>query len=465
MKFNLQQFAQVKDAFGKELVEKKKKKIIPVITPPKVTSKPIVPVTPFISGNESAKLRDPNLPFSVENPGTFEQGVQFRKDEAAKLAAGEKKVVLADVGLTGSEVVSTTPVVPVGPTPEELNARLVATGKQNAIDSLNRAFGISQGRLNQEEGAVAGEFRTKESDVRTRDTMARAAKGKFLDIGGLGKAGQVGQTALGQNVITQGAIGQLNQQELAQRADIQRRRTELVVAREQGIADINSAIEIQEIESKLRSAEAQAEYAREKEVLTESREYDDYLRQVELADDREIALFEQQLDERNKALDFEIDIAVKNNDFANLVELTKEKAALDLQELAIRQAGDRRLEGQRQAGRTDLETQKQEGRELLASDKDEAEDAVVDDLFPDSTFTSGITKRLQGTDEFTPVEDINNIIISGLIEQGKNGSIVNDLQLIRILKRYDLDEADVDAFIAAENQAKTDRITSQLPLN
>jgi len=439
MKFNLQYFAQVQDAFGKELVEKNKKKIIPVITPPKVVNKPVVPtVTPVVAeGPRDLAAR----PFTRDDPGTYEEGVAFRATQQAQAEAQAQ-----DAAKLATVPTQAVPTVPTGPTPEEIvaqkNAELVARSKKQAIDSLLRGFNISQGRLDQEEGAIAGDFRTKEANVRTRDTMARAGKGKFLDIGGLGKAGQVGQTALAQNVITGGAIGQLNQQELAQRADIQRRRTELITNREQGIADINAAIELQEIESSLRSAEAQAEYQREKEVLQESREYDDYLRQVELADDREIALFEQELLERNKALDFEIEEAQANNDSVRLLELTQEKAALDLQELAVRQAGDRRLESQRQAGRVDLEAQKQAGREALQTDNS---GTTSDTYRPNiSTINASLTNALGDTEGLSD-EKIKDRTLEWIV--GKSDVFMNDPDLLlNVLTRNNISPEELEEY-------------------
>jgi hypothetical protein len=310
--------------------------------PEKKKKKQIIPVLPKVAG------ATPPIDPVVKADPIVEP--EIKVEPTVAVAPTPKETVTATVTPTVEKLSSTPEITQqTGPTAEELNAQLIATSKKKAIDALNAQFAKSSGRLDQEEGAIAGDFRAKESDIRTRDTLSRAGKGKFLDIGGLGQAGQVGQTALGQNVITQGALGRLGQQEIDLRADIERRRSELVAAREQGIADINTQIEIQQIESQLRSAEAQAQYEQEQATLKESREYDDYLRRVELADDREIALFEQQLLERNKEIDFAIDEARAGNDLVREAELTKMKAANDLQLEGIKQSGRLQLENRRSA--------------------------------------------------------------------------------------------------------------------
>jgi hypothetical protein len=369
---------------------------------------------------------------------------------------------------------------------EELDSKLVSANRKRAIDSLNAQFAKSSGRLNQEEEAIAGNFRTAEAGVRTRDTLNRAGKGKFLDIGGLGRSGQVGQSAIAQNIATQGALGQLNQQELAQRGDIERRRSELVLAREQGIADFETDAEIKSIESQLRSQEANAEYDRERAILVESREYDEYLRGIELANDAELLQEKNRLDRENTILDAEIAEAVANNDLVREIELTKEKAILDLQSETLKQSGRLELEGKRQSGQFGLESRRQEGQLTLedrraantqaeiaargeqaritdaAQAELKGEEDGVADRFPDSVFTSNIGILTKEFDEFTPVEEVRETVALGLIDQVNNGNIVNDTQLQRLLIKYNLTEGDIDAIIEAENQRKTDRITSQL---
>jgi len=345
IKINLQYFAQVIDAQGNIIDDQKKKnnsKKTNVPRLPSVTKAPTQQtVTPQVA--PPVVLEDKTDPV-----GTGDNQIPdfLKMDDAQRTEQKRRREAIQARGTGGTREAQE---IPSGPTQEELNAQLVAANRKRAIDSLNRQFDLSQGRLDQEESAIAGQFRTKEGQVRTADTLARAGTDKFLNIGGLGQAGQVGQSATAQNVITQGAISGLNQQELAQRADIERRRTELNNIRNQGIADINTEIEIQQIESQLRSAEAQAEYEREKAVLAESREYAEYLRQVENADARDMKLFEQELVERNKSIDFEINEARANNDFVREQELTQLKAANDLQLEGIRQAGRLQLEGARSA--------------------------------------------------------------------------------------------------------------------
>jgi len=83
----------------------------------------------------------------------------------------------------------------------------------------------------------------------------------------------------------------------------------------------------------------------------------------------------------------------------------------------------------------------------------------AEDLYPDSTFTANISQQLQGTDQNTSQEEIRQIIALGLMDQVRQGNITNDLQLGRLLTRYNLTEAEVDAILQAE-QAEEQRIST-----
>jgi len=437
IRINLQHFAQVIDAQGNTIEEKKKPKKtvprLPAASAPK-------PATPQVTAQPQVQTLDPVGAGNNQMP-------DFLKMDDAQRAEQQRRRSVIESREQQTPTVS-TPTTPSGPTADELNAQLIAANRKKAIDSLNRQFDLSQGRLDQEESAIAGNFRTKESQVRTKDTLARAGKSKFLDIGGLGQAGQVGQSATAQNVITQGAISGLNQQELAQRADIERRRTELQSLRDQGIADINTEIEIQQIESQLRSVEAQAEYEREKAVLAESREYADYLRQVENADARDMKLFEQELVERNKSIDFEIAEAKASNNFVREQELTQQKAANDLQLEGIRQAGKLQLEGARSSNTLREIGARGAQSRATAAFKDTLRQEEVSGP-SQSTIDSGINNALQqqyGSQlELASPQDIKRTTLEYITSNAD--VFANDIGLLRdTLIRSNISESELEEY-------------------
>lgn len=448
--------AQVIDPFGKQTV--KKKKVVPVI--PSVTNKPPVTKTmditppPVVTPPRDLSVR----PFTRNDPGTFEEGVAFRAAEAAK-NQGEK-VVLKDEGLTGSAVGSAIPkteTVATTDTVADLKARSKAIQRQRLEESLRGLVGSAERSAGVETGRLTDEFRGAEGRLRTQDTMARAGAEKFLNIGNLGQSGQVGQSSTAQNVITQGAQSQQTAQEQELKAGVQQRLAEVKAQAAQDLANFDFDVEIQELESQIRTEEAEVEYQREKEILAESREYNEYIRNVEKANDIELLEIKSSIDNEKAILDAEIDEARANNDFSRDIEFAERQAAIDLQKEAVKAANDRALEGQRQAGRVSLEEQKQAGREALQTEKDEA--GGVKDRFDDNVFEDGAKTLLDNFNQFTEESVKEAALTDYLFSQIVSGNLSTDEQVARLEARFNLApgtiERKLDAIEAQEQQSQT----------
>lgn len=428
MIFNLQHFAQVIDAQG-NILEKEKPKVkpkakvnntvVPSLPTPVVTAPAPVDKTqeldPIGTGNN--KMPD----FLVTSP---EQAIKDKERSKRLEARRQREAGVNTEEETVKEKVKETEQV-------DIAKQIAEAKKQRAIQSLQAAFESTKSRLGAEREALVPEFRQKESDIRTGSTLARAGADKFLQIGGLGQAGQVGQTETAQNVITQGAISNLNQQELAQRANIEQRLTEAQMLRDQGVANAETEFEILQLESQLRSQEAQAEYEREQNALIESREYDAYIRDVEQASELQLIQEKNRLEQQNTLLDAEIKEAMNTNDFEREKVLAQQKAQIDLQLEGIRQSGRLQLEGARSANtRSEIALR---GAETRATNQAKAELEGTNRIDSPSLSTvntaikNAITSRYG---EFSTTEEQNKTAALNWITA--NGDIfMNDVALLR----------------------------------
>jgi len=90
------------------------------------------------------------------------------------------------------------------------------------------------------------------------------------------------------------------------------------------------------------------------------------------------------------------------------------------------------------------------------------EDEPIEDIYPDSTFTSNIAQRLRGTDEDTPLAVINEIVASALMEQVRDGTISNTVQFERLKTRYNISDAEIDAIIEREERRSGSRVLEKI---
>ena len=394
MKFNLQFFAML-DILDptKSLKSQVKKQTNPNIdildsTKSRPTTNKVAPRVPSIpkitapteNNNQNLVRKSDGKVF-----GTYEEGVEFRRRQAEQDAARAQDE--ANRNVTGPVIpAKTTQVAEAEPqvdTADQLRKRreaMLVRNFQNAMSARTR-------QAETERAQLTPAFRQARTDVETRNVMDLAGAEKLAQVRGEGQAGSLGQTELGLNVAKQGALTGLNQQELQARADIERRLTEDKMKLEQGLLNAQEEADIQLLEAEIRSQEAQAEYERERADLLESREYDEYIRQVENADERELLAFKQQLVERNKEIDFQIKEAQSTNDFAREMELTKQKAD-----------NDARLEGIRQYGRIQLEDRRTANTLTEIAARNQATESD-EPIYDDSTINSALGNFLKQSEE------------------------------------------------------------------
>lgn len=153
--------------------------------------------------------------------------------------------------------------------------------RQRALESLNNAFNTTKARLEQERQIAEQQARTQEGQIRTRDEMARMATDKLLGTRGLGTSGQVGQSDIAQNVITQGAQSALSSDLANQKADIQRRLSEAEMLRQQGITDFETEQSILQLQNRLNQINQQEERQYQQDLLNQQYAREDALRAEE----------------------------------------------------------------------------------------------------------------------------------------------------------------------------------------
>jgi len=464
MKFNLQFFAML-DILDptKSLKSQVKKQTNPNIdildsTKSRPTTNKVAPRVPNIpkitapteNNNQNLVRKSDGKVF-----GTYEEGVEFRRRQAEQDAARAQDE--ANRNVTGPVIpAKTTQVAEAEPqvdTADQLRKRreaMLVRNFQNAMSARTR-------QAETERAQLTPAFRQARTDVETRNVMDLAGAEKLAQVRGEGQAGSLGQTELGLNVAKQGALTGLNQQELQARADIERRLTEDKMKLEQGLLNAQEEADIQLLEAEIRSQEAQAEYERERADLLESREYDEYIRQVENADERELLAFKQQLVERNKEIDFQIKEAQSTNDFAREMELTKQKADNDARLEGIRQYGRIQLEERRTANTlTEIEAR---GTQDRLTDTEQArlrgDEVQEEERFEDNVFEDGAKTLLGNFNQFTSEAVKQEALTEYLFDQILAGNLTTDEQIARLETRFNLSPGTIERKLdAIEEQNK-----------
>jgi len=224
----------------------------------------------------------------------------------------------------------------VGQTREDIQSSLLDASTNRQLNALKAALAKTKSGLEAEQTALAPAFRQAESGVRTRDTMARAGTEKFLGTQGLGEAGAVGQSDIAQRVITQGAIGALNEQEIALKADIKQRLAQAEIDFASGEFDIINQREQQDLQFQLEQITAKENAALKQAEINDQREFDLFIRELDKKDEQELTLFENSLKQDNTILDARIQEAADERKFGQVTALEAIKAANNIKLQAVR---------------------------------------------------------------------------------------------------------------------------------
>jgi len=175
----------------------------------------------------------------------------------------------------------------------------------------------------------------------------------------------------------------------------------------------------------------------------ETREYDDYVRQVELANDIELKQEQARLEQENAILDAQIEEAQSAQDFEREKQLASQKAGINLQLETVKQAGRIALEEQRgeQDRLTDEAKRVEEGEEPLFTTsvlKSSIANAVANakDAFAQQvgTRTDEFGNVLPGI-EFSKADE-KNVIKKFLVD---NVDDITEQQGLELMKIYNID--------------------------
>ena len=144
-------------------------------------------------------------------------------------------------------------------TPEQIQQQIADAKKQAAVRQFETQLEQARGRFQQEREQAQQGFQEAGRQLNVQDTMSRRAQDVREAEGGLAQSGFRGQSDISQNVLTQGATGRLEQQRQSQLGDIGRRETETEALGRLGLAQEQSAADLEQLSSQLRGAEAQEE--------------------------------------------------------------------------------------------------------------------------------------------------------------------------------------------------------------
>ena len=329
----------------------------------------------------------------------------------------------------------------------------IAQEKRNlAINRFKSAFNTTSGRLSQEKAGLTPQYRNERALIGVQDTMNRTAAEKSRAMGGLSMSGARGQEEIAQNVITGNRMSDSQARESEQRADIERRLSEAVNLREQGIATAESEADIANLTNQLKDLEAAQARAYDKADTAEQRAYNERLtaderqykekqaatqREQELADINSERLYNLTRDEINRASDKEI-LEMKQN-------MDKEMAYIDS---AIRQAEtsqDFALQNQLYEKKYALEA----NNDILNNDarmaeieakKVEGETAPEEEKYSISTLKSSVKNYIADRD------DKSAAVTEWLADLLKSNEITKT-QANSIMREYNVSENDLGQMI------------------
>ena len=222
------------------------------------------------------------------------------------------------------------------------------------------------------------------------------------------------------NKLVQNLIGETVRQEGIQREDE-------LLARDEAIRQED--IQREEEQSQL-------DYERERAELEESREYDDYLRQVEKADKAELMQEEARIQEERDRLLAELDEATSQRDYERKKSLNSQLAAADVKLEAVKQANRLELEAERTAGN------------LAEIEAKGTEEEKTEPQYSDSEIDSAIKNAIGPTDYTTPEEQ---------------RKIMNDW-IVRNIKNITGDQLDNIAFTRGITEKELEYIYNQVRL-
>ncbi len=424
---------QVKDAFGEETIKKpKKKKVIPKI-------KPTSPVKATPKEDVVVAVATP------KKFGTYEEGVESRRRQKAEADAQAKDTIVEEVVPTPKATVAPTETIEdiinrIRREKEVANALARETAINQGTTQLQGNLDRTQAQLNQQQEGLDPRYGSAKASAVAGTRVAQNRLAGFTPFSGQ-QSGRTLRQAQGIESDLQGRQSELDEQRQTEEQGIAFNRQQAIDQFNTGLTSLQQGATLAEIQANAQAADiasarlfdnaqTQANYETEKAALAESREYNEYLTKVENATDREVALFEQQLLERNKQLDYEIREAEETSDFARLQTLTTQKATNDLQ-----------LEGVKQANRSALESQKQAGRELLAGETDIPTDTYKPNI---STVNASLNNALGDTEGLSD-EKIKDRTLEWIV--GKSDVFMNDPDLLmNVLTRNNISPEELEEY-------------------
>ncbi len=323
-------------AVPEDVTIKKKKKVIKPIT----TVKKVVPViaTPTKAPTATATAEPPlqKKPVSTWEQAGFATAKEFndyKKGQVAKQAKygggrfTEETSLKRERENAAKQVQA--PPVPQGPTAEQIKERMRQAKLQAAKNRLLglRDKGISDLNADSEALARYAEDRRGQADVNER--MSRMAREKRM--AGIGQAG-TGLSEQGQGIETlaRANVEQgINEQEALAKADIKKRISELNMSTDRGIADAQTASDLQGLQFELERIVRKENQAIKQMQINDSRQYDQYIRELDKKDAYELLALKTELQREDTMIANEIRIAEEERDFARVKELTEIKMQND----------------------------------------------------------------------------------------------------------------------------------------
>lgn len=208
--------------------------------------------------------------------------------------------------------------------------------KQQAVRAFQDAFASTQRGLEAERGQLDPMRRQAIGQVRTEDVMAQQAAEQRAAGMGLAGSGAMAQSDIARSVATGQRMSDISQQFTNLEADINRRLQDAQSQMAQGIATVETEMEMSKLQSQLDDLNAQKSAALKQAELQDERDWEMYLRELENYDQRQLDTFRNDLEQENMLLDAQIREAEAAGDQVRKIELENLKSANDIKLAGVR---------------------------------------------------------------------------------------------------------------------------------
>ena len=447
--FNLQLFALVKDALGKEVILPVKKKTktkkipkVPVVKDEiKVSATSTTPETKVVGGK--TVQRTPSGGWTVI--GDAGPPADVRSNPNYVPAEDRVKPIPQDTQETDIPVEQ-------GPTAEQLRRDLLRLEEQQKLEDVAREAEIATGAVRDREELIAPKIKGLKSTASVSTQLGqKRLKDIFAATGAAAGTGAAKQIAAEQGLQSQ--LGALDVQESQERAQIAKDISDIQSEKAFLERQIKAGTATAETQAKLESLQAEQEAAAREAEINSEREFQLFKQSLDQFNEIETINLKNSLDRDNKVLDAEIERLENIQLFEQDVQL-KAQAAEDARRLqSMRNSNSVKLaEINNKADEEQIRLRGEQDRATAQFKEDIRGAEVADDFKPNVSTLNASLKNALGDTSFMDSEEVKINTMNWMI---RNADLFDANSLMDMLTRNNISPQELEDYENRLEQAAT----------